>query len=138
MTFYIASVAEVGFVNATADLVAVTLASPRSAFREEVSIDEGGVLRPAQQLQQITYALADLPPFALGLSINDFSSAEAGLVDTVLAAPEARQKLARFFRAWLEIEEPDLHPERVWNRVVDLRAREPVQRTDLVMCLAGS
>jgi hypothetical protein len=112
-TFFLASVTEVGFAQATADLVDVTLASPGYAFREEVQADATGRLLPAQLLQNVSYTLADAPPAALGLSLPaadapTFPQAELERsVEQVLATPEARRKLLRFFMSWLEVREPD-------------------------------
>lgn len=110
--FYSASVAEVGSAQATADLVDLTLTSPQYVFRDEVQT-QGGTLAPAQQLQNIAYTLTDAPPSALGISQGNALaqlSTAAGVqttVDQVLATPLARQKLMRFFIAWLEVKEPD-------------------------------
>jgi hypothetical protein len=116
-TFFLTSVADVGLAQATADLVDVTLTSP--GFREEVQSDAAGRLLPAALLQNVSYTLADAPPAALGLALPasdpaSFPQAELERsVDLVLATPEARQKLLRFFMAWLEVREPaelDLAP----------------------------
>ena len=110
--FFVASVAQVGVAQATADLVDLTLTSPQYVFRDEVQT-EAGSLAPAQLLQNIAYTLADAPPSALGLAPE---TALAQLktpdgvqkaIDQVLATPLARQKLMRFFIAWLEVKEPD-------------------------------
>ena len=111
--FFTASVTAVGLPAATADLVDVVLTSPNYLFRDEVLSDGNGVLRAAQQLQNISYTLADAPPEAIGLS----SAAPAQYlqtpeltqktIDQVLASSEARSKLLRFFMAWLEVKEPD-------------------------------
>ena len=67
----------------------------------------------AQHLQQITYTLADAPPETIGLSSvtpSDYLASAAATqktIDQVLASPEARDKLMRFFLAWLEVKEPD-------------------------------
>src|SRR5262249_11359224 len=53
------------------------------------------------------------PPEAFGMSSAEAAtqlvSADAAqrTIDKVLASPEARQKLMRFFMAWLEVREPD-------------------------------
>jgi hypothetical protein len=109
-TLFTSSVSEVGLANATADLVNVTLTSPGYTFREEVQTDSGGRLLPAQLLQHLSYTLTDSPPEAVGLapaagSIDDAALAQT--VDTLLSTPAARAKLLRFFRAWLEIKEPE-------------------------------
>jgi len=111
--FFSSSVAQVGVAEATADLIDVTLTSHAYVFRDEVLTDAAGWLLPAQRLQHLTYTLADAPPEALGLS---FAEAEAlvgtpeaieATVARVLQTPEARDKLLRFFVAWLEVREPD-------------------------------
>lgn len=111
--FFTASVASVGLEAATADLVDVVLTSPNYAFRDEVATDTAGSLLPARQLQNITYTLADAPPEALGFDstrASDYLSNGANAlatIDKVMARPEARSKLLRFFLAWLEVKEPD-------------------------------
>jgi hypothetical protein len=112
-TFFTESVQSVGVPAATADLVDVTLTSPRYLFRDEVATDASGALRAAHALQHITYALADAPPDALGFSsatpdmyVQSAEHTRKTIAD-VLASPEARAKLLRFFIAWLEIKQPD-------------------------------
>jgi hypothetical protein len=111
--FFTNSVATVGFAAATADLVDLTLTSPSYTFREEVLTDTGGVLLPAQRLQNITYTLADAPPDALGLSTPSIAArvqtqdALQATVDSVLANAGARAKLLRFLTSWLEVREPE-------------------------------
>ncbi len=111
--FYLASAAQVGVSDATADLVDLTLHSPSYVFREETQTDAAGFLVPAQQLQNLTYVLANAPPEALALSSASpaiyLQSPEevAKTVDRILATPEAREKLLGFFAAWLEIKEAD-------------------------------
>lgn len=112
-SFFSASVAEVGLPAATADLVDLALTSPSYVFREEITTDAAARLLPAQLLQNVTYTLADAPPEALGLSHDDAAAlvgspdALAATVTRVLASPAARDKLVRFFLAWLEVKEPD-------------------------------
>jgi hypothetical protein len=111
-TFLTTSATQVGLPAATADLVAVTLTSPNYVFRDEVLADGTGLLLPAERLQNLSYTLADAPPETVGLSSvtpgaalltpNDVQTT----VDRILATPEARAKLLRFFSAWLEIREP--------------------------------
>jgi len=110
--FYLASVSEVGFPDATADLVDLTLTSPQFVFRDEVQTN-GNLLAPAHQLQNLSYTLADAPPDALGLPLTD-AAAHVGspdavqrTIDKLLATPQAREKLLRFFISWLEVKEPD-------------------------------
>jgi hypothetical protein len=112
-SFYVSSASQVGVPAATADLVDLTLTSPGYVFREEVQTDAAASLLPAQQLQNISYTLADAPPEAVGLSFETAAAAvssPAGVssaVDQVLATPAAREKLIRFFIAWLEVKEAD-------------------------------
>jgi hypothetical protein len=111
--FFVADAAAVGVPAATATLVDLVLTSPSYVFRDEVLTGSGGVLLPAQQLQNITYTLADAPPEAVGLSSATPSAyletpeLLQQTIDQVLASDEARQKLLRFFMAWLEVKEPD-------------------------------
>jgi hypothetical protein len=111
--FFETSVAEVGAPSAIADLVDVTLTSPGYVFRQEITTDARGTLLPAHQLQNVTYTLADAPPESLGLSHDDAATlvgapeALTATVTRVLATPAARDKLVRFFLAWLEVKEPD-------------------------------
>jgi hypothetical protein len=111
--FFSASVATQGLPGATAELVDLTLTSPSYVFRDEVLTDASNLLLPAQQLQNVTYTLADAPPETVGLSS---ATANAYLqtpelvqktIGQVLATPEARAKLLRFFVDWLEVKEPD-------------------------------
>jgi hypothetical protein len=103
-SFFSASVAEHGLSIATADLVDLTLTSPSYLFREEVATDGASTLLPAQQLQHLTYALADVPPETLQL--GGAVAIDAATIEAVLASPLAREKLLKFFVAWLEIREP--------------------------------
>jgi hypothetical protein len=111
-TFFVASVAEVGMAQATADLVSVVLTSPSFVFRQEVSTDATGRLPPAPWMESLSYTLTDAPPELMKLAPADatrFASDEAfrsQTLDRLLATPEARAKLARFFLAWLEVKEP--------------------------------
>jgi hypothetical protein len=107
------SVTQVGLPAAVADLVDVTLTAPNYVYRDEVLTDGGGVLLPAELLQNVTYTLADAPPETVGLSsltpANYVQTPDAlqNTIDKVLASDEARSKLLRFFLAWLEVKEPD-------------------------------
>src|SRR5262245_12889551 len=90
--FYVSSVAEVGFADATADLVDLTLTSPQYVFREEVLTDASAGLLPAERLQHLTYTLADAPPHALGFALDvsaQLSSADGmqQALSKVLASP---------------------------------------------------
>jgi hypothetical protein len=112
-SFFLASASELGVPVATGDLVDLTLTSPSYVFRDEVQTDAARALLPAQQLQNVSYTLADAPPEAVGLSLAT-AAAQVGTnealqrtVEQVLATPAARDKLLRFFTAWLEVKEPD-------------------------------
>jgi hypothetical protein len=106
-------VTAVGLPAAVADLVDLTLTSPSYVFRDEVLTDAAALLRPAQRLQQLTYTLADAPPEAVGLSSLTpdvhlrTPEATQATFDQVLSSPLARDKLMRFFLAWLEVREPE-------------------------------
>ena len=108
--FFLASTPKVGFADATADLVDLTLHSPLYVFRDEVHTDAENALLPAQRLQNLTYTLANAPPEALALSVPQLPQSPEELartVDRILATPQAREKLLGFFAAWLEIKEAD-------------------------------
>jgi hypothetical protein len=102
-SFFVTSAAARGVPDAVTDLVDVTLTSPGYVFRDEVLTDGTGALLPAQRLQNLTYTLADAPPEALALTT---AAAPEAQLDAVLASTLARDKLIRFFVAWLEIKEP--------------------------------
>jgi len=111
--FFLADVASLGLPVAVSTLVELVLTSPSYVLRDEVLTDAADTLLPAQRLQNITYTLADTPPEAVGLSS---ATPDAYLktpelaqqtIDQVLASNEARDKLTRFFLAWLEVKEPD-------------------------------
>jgi hypothetical protein len=121
--FYLASVRAVGFADATAELVEATLTSPHYVFRSEVPASDPG-LAAAQQLQSLSYTLADAPPAALGIATAAPAAAPAAAaaldptIDQLLATPAARDKLVRFFVSWLEVKEadefalaPEVYPE---------------------------
>ena len=107
-----AGVTAVGVPDAVADLVDVTLNSANYVYRDEVLTDGSAVMLPAQRLQSMSYTLADAPPETVGLSsaapATGLGSADAvaQTVDKLLATPEARAKLMRFFVSWLEVKEP--------------------------------
>jgi hypothetical protein len=107
-----AGVTAVGLPDAVADLVDVTLNSPNYVYRDEVLTDGSAVMLPAQRLQAMSYTLADAPPETVGLSSASpgaslgSADALAQTVDKLLATPEARAKLMRFFISWLEVKEP--------------------------------
>jgi len=105
-------VSQVGLPDAVADLVDVTLNSPNYVYRDEVQTDASSVMLPAERLQAMSYTLADAPPETVGLSsatpTTGLATADAlaATVDKLLATPEARAKLMRFFISWLEVREP--------------------------------
>jgi len=111
--FYATSFAQVGAADAAADLVSLLLMSPGYVFRDEVQTDVTGFLMPPQRLANMTYTLADAPPETLGLSSAaptaslQTSDAVQQTVDRILATPEARAKLLRFFMSWLEVRDAD-------------------------------
>jgi hypothetical protein len=111
--FFSMSVTQVGLPDAAADLVTLVLMSPSFTFRDEVLTDTAGFLLPAQRLQNMTYTLADAPPETVGLSSAapgaslGTAAAVQGTVDKILATPEARAKLMRFFMSWLEVRDAD-------------------------------
>ncbi len=110
--FYQARVKEAGFETATGDLVEVVLNSPNFLFRKEIDSDQDRVVTEARRLQTLSYTLADVPPEAIALQSQNAaqyfrSGQEAALtLDKILTAKPARDKLKRFFAAWLEIKEP--------------------------------
>jgi Protein of unknown function (DUF1588)/Protein of unknown function (DUF1592)/Protein of unknown function (DUF1585) len=128
--------AELGLSAAASELVELALTSPWFVFRDEVRTEATGRLQPAQLLQHLSYTLADAPPEALGLgaaaaplSGEELARAVAGVLET----PAARDKLLRFFLAWLEVKEPseldiapsvypELTPEVAAAMVEDTRA----------------
>ena len=112
VAFYTSRAGVVGFGPATAELVEVVLNSPDFLFRKELDVNRRGRLAAAQALQAITYTIADAPPERLGLDSREairYLQTEDDLratVAAVLASVEARAKLVRFFKAWLELKEP--------------------------------
>ena len=113
VNFFVNSVASEGLAGATADLVDVVLSSPHFVYREELATDAQNFLSAGQQLQNLTYTIADAPPEQVKLS--SMSPAQylqtpetvKAAVDTVLSTPESRDKLMRFFASWLEVKEAD-------------------------------
>lgn len=110
--FYLDGVAKAGLPQASGDLVEVVLNSPRFLFRSEVETSAQGRLSPAQLLQSVSYTIADAPPDALSLEagrageyLRDGKEA-AATIRALSRSAAAREKLVRFFKAWLEIREP--------------------------------
>lgn len=109
--FYLSGVQSVGYAQATGELVEVGLNSPNFLFRKELEVNQNGRLSPAQLLQAVTYTLADAPPERLGLDsgrADDYlrsSKEAAATIGSIVASKESREKILRFFMAWLEIKE---------------------------------
>ena len=103
--FLAAGVKASGVGPAAGELVEVVLNSPDFLFRKEIDVDKSGNLVRAQQMEALSYTLADAPPDKLGLDASAEPPNETA-IDKILGSPEARAKLARFFKAWLEVKEP--------------------------------
>lgn len=110
--FYIKAFKASGHAQATADLVELVISSPHFLFRkEQVDVRRGRPI-PEQDLQALTYTLADVPPDKLKLaSTNALELLQtpiesANTVQAILTSKESREKLVRFFKAWLEIAGP--------------------------------
>jgi|GEM_PF-1503121 len=110
--FYLKSVGILGFGPATADLVEVLLNSPQFLFRAETEVDANGRLKDSQLLSSLTFTLGDSSPQGLGLDIQQAEKftkdrkAISELVYQVLSTQQSREKLVRFFKAWLEVKDP--------------------------------
>ena len=110
--FYTDGVASTGQPQATGDLVEVVLNSPAFLFRAEIDVTRASRLTPAQLLQAVTYTIADAPPDKVGLKSEAASqylktgAEAAATINAVVATKDAREKLVRFFQAWLEIKDP--------------------------------
>jgi Protein of unknown function (DUF1588)/Protein of unknown function (DUF1592)/Protein of unknown function (DUF1595) len=110
--FYLKGVRSAGANQAAADLVEVVLKSPNFLFRSELDVSGTGRLAPAQLLQAVTYTIADAPPEKLdlqsGLSSQYLRTGTEAFatINAIVRSPAAREKLMRFFTAWLEIKEP--------------------------------
>lgn len=108
--FYASRVKDAGFEQATGDLVEVVLNSPHFLYRND--LDSERTRSKARLLQSLTYTFTDAPPSALNFKPEQaaayFRSRQDAAVtlDAVLTAPAARDKLKRFFIAWLEIKDP--------------------------------
>lgn len=129
--FFVAGAKGVGVAQAASELVEVVLSSPDFLFRKELDVvgagtaprplvkaskgpetEAGGLLAPAQLLQALTYIVADAPPEKLGLNSADArrhlqTAPEArAAIQSIVTSQAAREKLVRFFKAWLEVKEP--------------------------------
>jgi hypothetical protein len=111
--FFLDTVKTAGVAQATGDLVEVVLNSPNFLFRREVDVNRNHRLSPTQLLQSVTYTMADAPPEAFALRSGSAAQylrtgpEASATIGTIMASPAAREKLVRFFMAWLEIKEPD-------------------------------
>jgi Protein of unknown function (DUF1588)/Protein of unknown function (DUF1592)/Protein of unknown function (DUF1595) len=112
VSFFKTAVKTSGSARAIGDLVEVILNSPHFLFRKELDVSRTLRLSPAQLLEAVTYTLADAPPDALGLSSADTTqylrtgSEASTTIAAIMSTTAAREKLVRFFLAWLEIKEP--------------------------------
>lgn len=112
VAFFLDGVKTAGVPQATADLVEVVLNSPGFLFRRELDTDGGDRLSLPQRLQAISYTMADAPASALGFPSSNavalLADAEStrSTIGSILTTKAAREKLVRFFRAWLELREP--------------------------------
>jgi Protein of unknown function (DUF1588)/Protein of unknown function (DUF1592)/Protein of unknown function (DUF1595) len=110
--FYLAGVQAAGLNQATGDLVEVVLNSPDFLFRKEIDVTRNARLMPAQLLQAVTFTAADAPPENVGLQSQRADQylrtgkEAATTIGAIVASKEAREKLMRFFTAWLEIKDP--------------------------------
>ncbi len=111
-SFFADGVEKAGLAQAAGDLVEAVLNSPRFLFRGEIDTAQQGRLSPAQLLQSVSYTIADAPPDALSLEssradqyLRDGREA-AATIRALSQSQAARDKLVRFFKAWLEIREP--------------------------------
>lgn len=111
ITFYLDAVKTVGFAEATGELVWIVLQSPDFLYRKETEVDRRGRLTGTQHLNQLTYMLADTPAEQLARRAPELGRPPqqgelVASIDAILATPEAREKLVRFFKSWLEVKEP--------------------------------
>jgi Protein of unknown function (DUF1588)/Protein of unknown function (DUF1592)/Protein of unknown function (DUF1585) len=111
-SFFVAANKNFGLNQAAGDLVEVVLNSPYFLFRKELDVSKSNRLDPAQLLQAVTYTIADSPPEALDLQSQEAgqylrSGTEAGkTISAIMTTKAAREKIVRFFTAWLEIKAP--------------------------------
>jgi hypothetical protein len=93
-----------GVGEASVLLTDLVLSSPHFAFRDEVRVEPGGALPSATRLSVLAEVLSDASPAQLGLSVD---APHAQAVEAALATQAAKEKLQRFFLAWLEVRAPD-------------------------------
>ena len=110
---YAEGVANQGLAQATGLLVERVLMSPHFLFRkEQVDGTRRARALPGQDLEALAYIIADVPPGQLKLDPEnalEYVRTPADAQHTaheIMASKEAREKLVRFFKAWLEIREP--------------------------------
>ena len=100
-----------GPADATGDLVDVTLTSPSYVFRDEVLTDASGAAAGAAAAEPDLHAgrraARDGRAVVGAPTPTPRPTTSPQTVDKLLATPEARAKLMRFFIAWLEVKEPD-------------------------------
>ncbi len=110
--FFLKGVQGAGLNQAASELVEVVLSSPDFLFRKELEVNKSNRLAPAQLLQALTYTIADVPPEKLRLDSQLANRyLQTGLdasatIRAIVESPQSREKLARFFTAWLEIKGP--------------------------------
>ncbi|MEQ1647575.1 MAG: DUF1588 domain-containing protein [Hyphomicrobiaceae bacterium] len=110
--FFLSGVKSVGLKVAAGELVEIVLSSTDFLFRKEIDVDRSRRLSPAQLLQALTYTVADAPPSALGFDTTQLGryvgrgADTTAALDSVVSSGEARVKLKRFFKAWLEVKDP--------------------------------
>lgn len=113
LDFLVKSVGEVGLNNAVADFTDLVLSSPQFLFRYEFNVDTNGNLTASELLQTLTYTVADALPEELGMSSSNpaVSVGNADLlknsIDKLVLTKASRDKLQRFFLAWLEVKDPN-------------------------------
>ncbi len=140
--FFVNSVAAVGLNQATADLVEVVLNSPHFLYSKEVHLTgakrKHGRLPPAQLLALMTYTLADVPPEALRLDSDaalqhvQTPGDRQATISAILASKASREKLVRFFKAWLEVRDPGEFTisQQIFKDFTDTTATAMLAETD--------
>jgi hypothetical protein len=111
-TFFLAGIKKDGLAVAAGNLVEVVLNSPSFLYRMETDVSRSRRLLPAQLLQSVTYTIADAPAERLDLDSRHADlylrtgPEAAATLKAIVASSEAREKLVRFFKAWLEVRDP--------------------------------
>ena len=110
--FFLSSLKKDGLAVAAGNLVEVVLNSPSFLYRMETDVTKTRRLTPVQLLQSVTYTIADAPAERLDLDSRladqylRTGPEAAATLKAIVASSEAREKLVRFFKAWLEVREP--------------------------------